>query len=199
MAAMYPAIDLGAGEKESGTLETLLLAPIPRSQIVLGKFLVLFSVGLTSSLLMVSSLGVLFFFLGGALDADLVGAISSIGAFDLILIAVMLIPTAAIFASILLAMSIYARNYKEASGMMQPLMLLTLFPVILGMLPSVSLDWFWACVPLTNVALAMKEIVKGTMDYSKFFAIFFSTSVVAASLLAWCRSWFLREDVLFRT
>lgn len=198
MAAMYPAIDLGAGEKESGTLETLLLAPIPRTQIVLGKFLLLFSVGLTSSLLMVSSLGVMFFFFGSALDVDLVGAISSISIIDLILIAIILIPTAAIFASILLAISIYSRNYKEAAGMMQPLMLLTLFPVILAMLPSVSLDWFWASVPLTNVALAMKEIVKGTLEYSKFFAIFFSTSAVAAGLLIWCRWWFLREDILFR-
>ena len=57
MAAMYPAIDLGAGEKERGTLETLLLAPIPRTSLVLAKFLVLFTVGLTSALLMVLSMG----------------------------------------------------------------------------------------------------------------------------------------------
>src|SRR6202007_2920209 len=71
MSAMYPAIDTGAGEKERGTLETLLLAPLPRGAIVLAKFLMLFTVGLTSALLMVVSMGGLLFFFGSALDDDL--------------------------------------------------------------------------------------------------------------------------------
>ena len=58
-AAMYPAIDMGAGEKERGTLETLLLAPVPRGAIVLAKFLVLFTVGMTSAVLMVGSMAAL--------------------------------------------------------------------------------------------------------------------------------------------
>ena len=57
VSAMYPAIDTGAGEKERGTMETLLLAPVSRTSIVLAKFLMLFTVGLTSALLMIASLG----------------------------------------------------------------------------------------------------------------------------------------------
>lgn len=198
MAAMYPAIDLGAGEKERGTLETLLLAPIPRTQLVLAKFLVLFTVGLTSALLMVASMGLLLGLFGASLEGGLAQMVRAIGLLDLFMVALMLVPTAAIFASILLSISIYAKSYKEASGMISPLMMLLIVPIILAMLPGVELNWFWSMVPLTNVSLAMKELVKGTMDYRMFAAILLSTTLIAGALLAWCRWWFNREDVLFR-
>jgi sodium transport system permease protein len=198
MAAMYPAIDLGAGEKERGTLETLLLAPIPRTALVMAKFLVLFTVGLTSALLMVLSLALLLVLFGAQLQGDLALMVRAIGLRDLAMVGLMLVPTAAIFASILLSISIYAKTYKEASGMISPLMMLIIVPIVLAMLPGVELNWFWSMVPLTNVSLAMKELVKGTMDYRMFFAILLSTSVIAGALLAWCRWWFNREEVLFR-
>ena len=198
MAAMYPAIDLGAGEKERGTLETLLLAPIARSQIVLAKFLVLFTVGLFSALLMVASLGLLLAFFANRLEGGLALIVRTVGFGDLAMVALMLMPTAAIFASILLSISIYAKSYKEATGMVSPLMMLVIVPIAVAMLPGVELNWFWSMVPLTNVSLAMKELVKGTMDYRMFSAILLSTTLIAAALLAWCRWWFNREEVLFR-
>ncbi|UOD33081.1 ABC transporter permease [Massilia violaceinigra] len=198
MAAMYPAIDLGAGEKERGTLETLLLAPISRTALVLAKFLVLFTVGLTSALLMVASMGLLLAVFGGSLEGGLAQMVRAIGARDLAMVALMLVPTAAIFASILLSISIYAKSYKEASGMISPLMMLLIVPIVVAMMPGVELNWFWSMVPLTNVSLAMKELVKGTMDYRMFSAILLSTTLIAGALLAWCRWWFKREDVLFR-
>ena len=75
---------------------------------------------------------------------------------------------------------------------------LPILPIVLAMLPGVELNWFWSMVPLTNVSLAMKELVKGTMDYRMFAAILLSTTVIAGALLAWCRWWFTREEVLFR-
>lgn len=198
MAAMYPAIDLGAGEKERGTLETLLLAPIPRTALVLAKFLVLFTVGLCSALLMVASMGLVMTLFGNRAEGALAQMVRAVGAGDLAMVALMLVPTAAIFASILLAISIYAKSYKEAAGMISPLMMLVIVPIVVAMLPGVELNWFWSMVPLTNVSLAMKELVKGTMDYRMFAAILLSTSLIAGALLAWCRWWFTREEVLFR-
>ncbi len=198
MAAIYPAIDVGAGEKEAGTLETLLLAPVARSELVTAKFLVLFTFGLAAALLMVTSLGVVLRFFVAKLDPALAAVVQALGAGDLALVGLMLVPTAAIFAAVLLSMSIYAKSYKEAAGMMQPMMIIAILPILLAMVPGVELTWLWASVPLTNIALAMKEIVKGTMDYSKFLMILFSSSVLAGALLLWCRSWFNREEVLFR-
>ncbi|UUZ56182.1 hypothetical protein LP419_13210 [Massilia sp. H-1] len=95
------------------------------------------------------------------------------------MVALMLVPTAAIFASILLAISIWAKSYKEASGLISPLMMLVIVPIVVAMLPGVELNWFWSMVPLTNVSLAMKELVKGTMDYRMFAAILLSTTLMA--------------------
>lgn len=198
MAAMYPAIDLGAGEKERGTLETLLLAPIPRGALVMAKFLVLFTVGLTSALLMVGSMGLVLRLAGSSLKGDLALIVHAIGLRDLAMVGLMLVPTAAIFASVLLSISIYAKSYKEASGLISPLMMLIIVPIVLAMLPGVELNWFWSMVPLTNVSLAMKELVKGTMDYRMFIVILISTTAIAGLLLAWCRRWFEREEILFR-
>lgn len=198
MAAMYPAIDTGAGEKERGTMETLLLAPVPRGHIVLAKFLMLFTVGLTSALLMVASLGGLLFFFGHSIEGDLAQMVSAIGAVDLAMVALMLAPTAAMFAAILLAISVYAKSYKEAHGLISPLIIVTILPTLVAMLPGVELNWAWSMVPLTNVSLAMKELVKGTMDYRMFSAILLSTTLSAGALLWLCRWWFKREQVLFR-
>lgn len=198
MAAMYPAIDTGAGEKERGTLETLLLAPVSRTAIVLAKFLMLFTVGLTSALLMIASVGALLHFVGPAIGGDLVQMVRAIGVLDLAMVALMLVPTAAIFAAILLSISVYAKSYKEAAGLISPLMIVTILPTLVALLPGVELNWKWAMVPLTNVSLAMKELVKGTMDYRMFSVILLSTTVTAGLLLLVCRWWFNREQVLFR-
>ena len=198
LAAMYPAIDTGAGEKERGTLETLLLAPVSRTAIVLAKFLMLFTVGLTSALLMIASLGAVLTFGGHLFSGDLAQVVRSINMLDLALLALMLVPTAAIFAAILLAISIYAKSYKEAAGMISPLIIVIILPTMVALLPGVEMNWGWAMVPLTNVALAMKELVKGTMEYRMLSAIMLSSTVTAGLLLAMCRWWFNREQVLFR-
>ena len=199
LAAMYPAIDTGAGEKERGTLETLLLAPVSRTAIVLAKFLMLFTVGLTSALLMIASLGAVLAFGGHLFSGDLAQVVRSINLLDLALLALMLVPTAAIFASILLAISIYAKSYKEAAGMISPLIIVIILPTMVALLPGVEMNWGWAMVPLTNVALAMKELVKGTMEYRMLSAIMLSSTITAGLLLALCRWWFNREQVLFRS
>lgn len=198
MAAMYPAIDSGAGEKERGTLETLLLAPVSRSAIVLAKFLVLFTVGLTSALLMVASMGLLLLAGAHPISHELSQLVRAIGAADLALVALMLVPTAAIFASVLLAISVYAKSYKEAAGLISPLIIVTILPTLVALLPGVALDGWWALVPLSNVSLAMRELVKGTMDYRLLAPILLSSTATAGLLLAWCRWWFNREQVLFR-
>ena len=197
--AMIPATDLGAGEKERGTLETLLISPIERHKLVLGKFLTIALAGVTSALVTVSSMALWGIVLSQGmaiqLVAEFMGAISSL---DFILIFFMLIPVVAIFSSLLLSLSIYARSFKEAQGYMTPIFMFTVVPVILAMLPGVELKGGWAWVPLTNVALAIKELIKGTMDYLQLVAIFGSTALIAALLISFSVYWFNKEKVLFR-
>ncbi len=200
MGAMYPAIDLGAGEKERGTLETLLLAPIQRYQIVLGKFLVVFTTGVTAALLSLTSIGIMLTVKERQIpgELELREVIASVSVIDFVLIAAMLIPTAAIFASLLLSISIYAKSFKEASSYCGPLNFLAIVPAFIAMLPIVKLDWYWAMVPITNISLAIKELIKGTMDYKMLIAILGSSVIIAGALLIFCTKWFEREAVLFR-
>ena len=198
MGAMYPAIDLGAGEKERGTLETLLLAPIRRYQIVLGKFFVIFTTGVTAALLCLTSFGVMLASKGQEITGELGEVIASVSVVDLVLIAAMLIPAAAMFAALLLSVSIYAKSFKEASAYCGPLNFLVIVPAFIAMLPIVKLDWYWAMVPITNISLAIKELIKGTMNYEMLIAILGSSVVIAGALLFFCTRWFEREAVLFR-
>ncbi len=198
MGALYPAIDLGAGEKERGTLETLLLAPIPRFQIVLGKFFVIFTTGVTAALLCLTSMGVMLAAKGQEITGELGEVIASVSVVDLVLIAAMLIPTAAMFAALLLSVSIYAKSFKEASAYCGPLNFLVIVPALIAMLPIVKLDWYWAMVPITNISLAIKELIKGTMNYEMLIAILGSSVVIAGAFLFFCTRWFEREAVLFR-
>ncbi|MCW8107768.1 ABC transporter permease [Alteromonas ponticola] len=197
--AMIPATDLGAGEKERGTLETLLISPIERHKLVLGKFITIGFAGVVSALVTVVSMAVWGIVLsqGMAIElvADFMGSISII---DFILMFLMLVPVVAIFAAVLLSLSIYARTFKEAQGYMTPLVMIVIVPVVLSMLPGVELKGVWAWVPLTNVALAIRELIKGTMDYMQLVAIFGSTAIIAGLLLAFCVYWFNQEKVLFR-
>ena len=198
MGVVYPAIHLGAGEKERGTLETLLLAPIPRHQVVLGKFLAVFCGGIIAVLLNLASLGTWLAIKAGEFRGIIGTLIGSIDLLDLVLLALMLIPVAAMFAALLLSISIFARNSAEASTLISPFGIVLIVPAALAMLPGVELNWFWASVPVTNVSLAMKELLKGTMDYTMLLAIFASSTLIAGGLLFFCAKWFNRESVLFR-
>ena len=197
--AMYPAIDIGAGEKERGTLETLLLTPISRFSIVLGKFFTVMTTGIVTALIAVFSLVFWSYIIGELAGIEVVSRIlNSVAAFDLVLILMMLIPVSAIFAALLLAISIYARSFKEAQNYMGPMSMLGFFPVMVAMLPGIELNEKWSLVPISNVALAIKEILKGTIDYSMLIYIFISTLIFAILSILFCVHWFNKEAVLFR-
>lgn len=197
--AMYPAIDIGAGEKERGTLETLLLTPISRFSIVMGKFLIVMTTGIVTALIAVFSLVLWSFIIGELAGIEVVKRIlTSVSGGDLALILLMLMPVSAIFAALLLAISIYARSFKEAQNYMGPMSMLGFFPVMVAMLPGIELNAKWALVPISNVALAIKEILKGTIDYSMLIYILASSVVFALISIVFCVHWFNKETVLFR-
>ena len=199
MGASYPAIDIGAGEKERGTLETLLLTPITRTQLVLGKFITLLVASIATTSITVLSMGVWITIAINVMDLEIAKtAFSSLNVIDFALIFIILLPLAAIFSSLALAISIYARSFKEAQNYMTPLSMGVIFPIIVALLPNVELTAKTAFIPVTNVALTIKEIIKGTVDYTLVGLIFLATVIVAGTLLAFCVKWFNKEEVLFR-
>jgi sodium transport system permease protein len=197
--AMAPATDIGAGEKERGTLETLLISPIDRNKIVMGKFLTIAFAGTMTALITVLSMVIWGLVLSQGMAIKFVADfMAQIAILDFLLIFLMLVPVVAIFSAVLLSISIYAKSFKEAQSYMGPMTILVVVPIMLALLPGVELKGGWAWVPVTNVSLAMKELVKGTMDYYQLFAIFGSTVIIAGALFAFCVYWFNQEKVLFR-
>ncbi len=198
LGALYPAIDLGAGEKERGTLETLLLAPVRRRDIVIGKFLVIFGAGVVSATLVVITLTVWITLKMESVAGGPGELLSTISPLDMFLAWVVVLPITAVFAAILLSISIYAKSFKEAQSYSAPLQILAILPAMAPMLPGVELGWGTAMIPVTNVSLAIKEIIKGTIDPMMLVVIVTSSSLIAGLLLGLCTWWFSREEVLFR-
>jgi sodium transport system permease protein len=197
-ASIPVAMDMAAGEKERGTLESLLLLPLPRSRLVLAKFCAIALVGSTAGLMGVVSLALW----GLGLIKGAGAAVTwfdGVGIGDVALIGLMILPANAIIASLLLAISFYGRSYREAVNYASALALLLLVPILIGMLPNMRLSSGWAWMPITNISLAVKESVKGTLTAADFAVVFISTSLVAGVLLALSINWCKRESVLFRS
>ena len=201
LGAVYPAIDLGAGEKERGTLETLLVAPVSRLSLVLGKFLVVLCAALISALLATASLA--FSLNIGVFSelAELGGSSFSLGVIEIIAVLSMIIPVGAIFSALLLAISIFAKSFKEGQSYAAPLQFLIIMPAFVSFVPGVKLDWAMASIPVVNISLALKEIFTGNLDrhWHHVGLIFVSTTLVASLLLLFATRWFQREEVLFRS
>ena len=203
--AMYSAMDLTAGEKERGTMETILCSPVARTDLVLGKFLMVLTASLTAALISMISMG-LTFVVGGILmgatrmtAAAKAGPLPMLDPAGLLLVLAMVLPVAVLFSAVLLALSLFAKTIKEASSYVSPMIMLIIIPAMMGLMPGVELNARLALVPILNIALVSKELVSGVFHWQYLALIFGSTCVYAAAALAFCVHLFNREEVLFRT
>ncbi len=202
--AMYPAIDLTAGEKERGTIETILCSPVSRTHLVLGKFLMVLTASLTTAILAMISMGFSFMFAKRMIAGMSSGAGPNafqftIGIKAIFAVFLMVLPVAVFFSSALLAIALFAKSYKEAQSYISPLMILAIIPAIAGMLPGTELSGKLALIPVLNTSLICKEIVSGTYHWHMIGQIFLTTAIYAAIALWFAVRLFKREDVLFRT
>ena len=199
MGAMYPAIDLFTGEKERGTIETILSVPASRLQILIGKMMVVVISGVVSGVLTILGL-----YLAMKLTPDIPDFMKNIAAdilspSSLIWIILMLIPLTTFFSGILIPASIYSKSFKEAQSLIQPMVFVVILPLIIGMMPGFKLTAMTALMPVVNVALATKEIIAGTIDYGLLALVFLSLFAFAAIGILLCVRWFGHEGNILRT
>jgi sodium transport system permease protein len=196
--AMYPAIDLAAGEKERATMETLLTSPASRMQIVIGKFLVVTLAGIFSAVISILALYLSLKQAGGIPKKLLEGMIRIIEPQSVALMLSLLVPLCIFFAALLLSVSLFARSFKEAQSIITPLNLLVIVPVFIAIFPGVKLNATTALVPVMNVSLATKEIISGTIKAGLLAEVYISLVILAGLGLLFCTWWFKREEVIFR-
>jgi sodium transport system permease protein len=199
MGCAFTAVELATGEKEKGTLEILVMLPIPRTFILIGKFLVVFVLGLLYSTISMLSLAAWLIFEGMNSSEAFKTVLTQIGVGDIMLVWLMLIPVTAVFSAILLAISIYARSYREANSLSSIANFLVVVLATAIFIPGVNLTWFWSMIPVSNVGLVIRELIKGTLsDYLMILSIFVTTLVIGTAALLFSVAWFRKESVIFR-
>jgi sodium transport system permease protein len=203
--AMYPSMDLTAGEKERGTMETILSSPISRMHLVLGKFFLILTAALGTAALSVLSMGVSFSVLshytgktegGRAAAAEFLLKLGPKAVFSVFLMA---LPIAVLFSATLMTIALFAKTYKEAQSYLTPMTFVVVVPAVAAMLPGVELNAKLSLVPILGTSLLCKELVAGTYHWNLIAIIFASNCVYAAFALFIAIKMFQRESVLFRS
>lgn len=166
ISCFYPAIELTAGEKERGTLATLLTAPVLAAEIVAGKYLAVVTIGVLAGLLNVSVITLtLMRALAGATSATTGEAALAalpqptttmvVG----LLAAVLLV--AAVVGAVMMVAATFARSFRDANNLLTPVLLVVMAPAFLASFPSAELDARWAAVPIAGTVLWMKALLVG--------------------------------------
>ncbi len=194
--AIYPAIDLTAGERERGTMETLMVAPVPAVDLIAGKFVVVAMIGMLSAALNLLSIGGTIY-LGGLGDLLTRGNAVIIPLSALPLVLVVLVPLAVMFSALLLAVCSFARSFKEAQNYVMPVMVAALIPAIVGALPGTRLDGPMLIMPVTNIVVLTRDLFTGRADAVAILWVMLSTSMYAAAAVAVAAKLFGQEAVLF--
>ncbi|MFQ5753150.1 MAG: ABC transporter permease, partial [bacterium] len=196
--SMYPAIDLGAGEKERGTIETLLTSPVNRFQILLGKFSVVVLTGIASAAISMVGLYLSIRQLHEIPPEFLELLLGILEVKSIVLVLSLLLPLTIFFAGILLSLSIFAKTFKEAQSLISPMTFVVILPVVVGLLPGITLNSTTALIPILNISLATKDIISGTIQTGLLVEVYLSLIVLAGISLLFCTKMFEREGTIFR-
>ena len=202
--AFYPAIDLCAGEKERGTLETLLSSPAERSEIVAGKLLTVMVFSIATSLLNLGSMGITAAFIGSQFqNSSGPESLFTIGAppwFAVAWLVAALVPISALFSAASLALAAMAKSTREGQYYLMPLMLITMPLLLLPMFPSAGLDLGTSLIPLTGVVLLLRSLIEGEYGLAMLYFVPVTLVTTACCFFAirWAIGQFKSESVLFR-
>jgi sodium transport system permease protein len=165
IGCMYPAIDLFTGEKERGTIETLLTTPVTRWQILIGKMGVVVLSGITAATCALLGLFLSMEIMDVVPDQEILTVIHIIlSPGFIVMLYCLLIPLTVFFAGLMIPICIHAKSFKEAQSIITPLNIVVILPSMVGFFPGIELNWMTAAIPVVNVVLATKELISGTLE-----------------------------------
>ncbi len=198
LGSLYPAIDLGAGEKERGTLETLLTSPANRMEILVGKFGVVALTGIATACIAMVGLYVSVLQIKEIPPELLRSILDILQLRSIVLLLSLLLPLTIFFSAALLSLSFFAKSFKEAESTITPLMVVIIVPVFIGLMPGMALDAGTALIPILNVSLTTKAIIAGTIKPLLLAEVYGSLILLAGLSLFVCAWFFGREETIFR-
>lgn len=192
--AVYPAIDLTAGERERGTLESLVATPIPRFAVLVAKYIAVLTVAILTALMNIVAMTVTVHSTG--LGSILFG-VGGLSLFAVVQVFCLMVMFAAFFSAVLLALTSFARSFKEAQAYLIPLMLFAMTPGFLSAVPGVSLTGWWAVTPLANMVLLARDVLEQGADPWWAIVAIASTIVYGLSALVLAANIFGNDAILY--
>jgi ABC-2 type transport system permease protein/sodium transport system permease protein len=192
--AVYPAIDLTAGERERGTLEILCAAPVSRVGLLFSKYVAVVVVAVLTALVNLVAMTVTLSVSG--LWAK-VFQNATLTPLLVVQIFLLLLLFAAFFSAVLLCITSFARSFKEAQAYLIPLMLVSLAPGVMGLMPGVQLSGMLTVTPLINIVLLARDLFEGRADTYLAVMVVVSTLLYAAGAIALAARIFGAEAVLY--
>ncbi len=200
MGTMYPAIDTTAGERERGTLETVLTLPVTNRQLIVSKFITVAVIGMISAFFNILSMGGIAFYMYRVMELQTEGA----AAFDMarfypaILVGVLAVFAFSLFISaVTMCVTAFARSYKEANNYITPLMLVVMFTGYIGFIPNIELTQTMAMVPVANICLLIKNMLAFKIDYGVIALVLVSNVAYAVLAVLFLSKIYDSEAVLF--
>lgn len=196
--AMHTAVDITAGEKERGTIATLLVSQISRLEIVLGKCFAVMLISFTSMVLGLLGL-TLAFLLGASIAGGIEGVNFGISINTIFLLFLVLFPLVGLASAVLVMVGIFARNIREASSYITPIYMLTVFLGVISVSQGMELTGKMFLVPILNSSFVFKEILMGKIYWNHILITFSANIIIAGLALLGATRLFTKEEVLFRS
>ncbi len=199
MGTMYPAIDTTAGERERGTLETILTLPVTNHQLIVGKFLTVAAIGIVSAMLNMVSMGGIAFYI-----YQVAGMQTDVGSFDAarfvpsFIICIFAVLAFSLFISaVTMCVTSFAKSYKEANNYITPLTLVVMLTGYIGFIPNLELTQTMALVPVANICLLVKNLLLFQIDQGMVAVVLISNLAYAALAILFLSKIYDSEAVLF--
>ena len=191
-AAVQPAIDMTVGERERGTLESLLSLPLSRTELLLGKWLAVVSITAVGVTLQISGLlfGIAY------LASDFIDVPSlSFGAIFLLALAVGFYGT--MIVALYLALAMRSKSVKEAGSVLTPITLAMILPILLTQFINLDdVEMFWFGIPFVNVLLGLRELLLNRIIIEHVFVWVLVSSLVCLLTIRYAAKQFRREDII---
>lgn len=195
--AAVVAADLVAGEKERHTLETLLVSSAHRTEIVLGKYLTIITIAMINVLVNLISLFFSAKYMAAQGGLETSGVKLPLDGFLILFLA--LIPLATLFAAVLLSISTFSRNMKEARSYEQPILTISMLLAMISFFPAFELNNLMALIPIINISLLFKAVMIGEYQLRHLWITIGSTLILDVIAIWTTIKLFNSEKVLFRT
>lgn len=196
VSATYPATDTTAGEKERGTLETLLTFPMKSKDIILGKFL-----GVTISSIITGVISLALAAISLVITQDMFSIYEGINIMfspSIIVFALLVIIAYSFFISgLCISIASTSKSFKEAQSALTPLTFISFFPGMIAFMVGIKTTPILSIIPFLNYTAIFTDVNNGDINYLNISLMFISTIIYISVVLGYIIKQYKSEKVLF--